>query len=197
MGVAKNPVTKMATLRRVKPLFTQACVKNALFSRHISKARPLLAQWHEDWEVGKKPVTKEEREAAAKKYGLIPEDYEPTTDTSDTSDYPMLPRVGHRSLDPYADWDDPGMKRNFGEPVHRDWEQLTEDRADPAWEYKFTYWKMFGMFCTLVGGLAFLTMALEPYRYQHPRLEKQYPWDDIKRKREYPRITHYTFEPAE
>lgn len=35
------------------------------------------AAWNRDWKPGKYPDTVEEREAAAKKYGMRVEDYEP------------------------------------------------------------------------------------------------------------------------
>lgn len=36
--------------------------------------------WNKDWKPGPYPETEEERKAAAKKYGLLPEDYKPYPD---------------------------------------------------------------------------------------------------------------------
>ncbi|CAG2163376.1 unnamed protein product [Oppiella nova] len=47
--------------------------------------------WIRDWKPGQYPKTQEEREAAAKKYNLIPEDYEPYPEGSGYGDYPKLP----------------------------------------------------------------------------------------------------------
>lgn len=43
-------------------------VKNVLFSR-------LFLDWNKDFAPGPLPQTEEERRAAAKKYGLLPEEY--------------------------------------------------------------------------------------------------------------------------
>lgn len=63
-------------------------------------------------------MTPEEREAAARKYGLRPEDYEVYADDGmGYGDYPKLPIVSGDSKDPYENWDFPELKRNYGEPV--------------------------------------------------------------------------------
>ena len=74
--------------------------------------------WNKDWKPGPYPRTEKERIAAAKKYGMRPEDYQPYPDDGmGYGDYPMLPRVSAEAKDPYACWDVPSIKRNFGEPV--------------------------------------------------------------------------------
>ena len=71
------------------------------------------------WKPGKYPETKEEREAAAKKYNLIPEDYEPIGRDSGLGDYPHIPRLSHQAAArPYwIDYDEPFIRRNYGEPL--------------------------------------------------------------------------------
>jgi len=67
---------------------------------------------------GKYPKTQEEREAAAKKYGLRVEDYEPHPDDGEGyGDYPKLPLKCVEGRDPYEDYDEPTLRRNFNEPV--------------------------------------------------------------------------------
>jgi len=67
---------------------------------------------------GPYPKTPEERAAAAKKYNLRVEDYEPYPDDGEGyGDYPMLPRVSGEGRDPYESYDMPELKRNFNEPV--------------------------------------------------------------------------------
>ena len=74
--------------------------------------------WNKDWKPGPYPRTQEERAAAAKKYGMRVEDYEPYPDDgTGYGDYPKLPRVSTESRDPYEEWDIPEVKRNYGEPV--------------------------------------------------------------------------------
>jgi len=67
---------------------------------------------------GPYPKTPEERAAAAKKYNLRVEDYEPYPDDgTGFGDYPMLPLKSVEGRDPYEDYDMPTLKRNFNEPV--------------------------------------------------------------------------------
>lgn len=64
------------------------------------------------------PQTDAEQAAAARKYGLTPEEYQPYPDDGfGLGDYPKLPAIGDASKSPHENWDIPGMKRNFGEPV--------------------------------------------------------------------------------
>ena len=78
----------------------------------------MLTDWNRDWQPGPYPKTPEERAAAAKKYNLRIEDYEPYPDDgTGHGDYPMLPRVSMEARDPYEVYDCPEWKRNFNEPV--------------------------------------------------------------------------------
>lgn len=101
------------------------------------------------------PKTEEERVAAAKKYNLIPEDYEVNDDTMGYGDYPKLPPVGMDARDPYEDMDYHYRRRNYGETVcsvllipplshmleplqlHVDYDIHTGERNDPneKWPY--------------------------------------------------------------
>jgi NADH dehydrogenase (ubiquinone) 1 beta subcomplex subunit 8 len=84
----------------------------------FSNDMPFFVDWNKDWKPGPYPKTPEERAAAAKKYGLRVEDYEPYPDDGlGYGDYPKLPRVSTESRDPYEEWDIPEIKRNYGEPV--------------------------------------------------------------------------------
>ncbi|TRY86890.1 hypothetical protein DNTS_009015 [Danionella cerebrum] len=66
---------------------------------------------------GPYPKTPEERAAAAKKYNMILEDYEPYPDDGwGNGDYPMLPNRSQHERDPYYEWDNTQMRRNWGEP---------------------------------------------------------------------------------
>ena len=78
----------------------------------------LLADWNHDWQPGPYPTTPAERSAAAKKYGLREEDYEPyPEDGFGYGDYPKLPHVSFDSRSYHDDWDCPSNRRNYGEPV--------------------------------------------------------------------------------
>ena len=74
--------------------------------------------WNKDWKPGPYPKTDAERIAAAKKYGLLPQDYEPYPDDgTGLGDYPKLPMISVDQRDPHYNWDEPDLKRNFGEIV--------------------------------------------------------------------------------
>jgi len=71
-----------------------------------------------DWKPGPKPTTKEEIEAVAKKYNLIPEDYEPYPEDYGLGDYPNIKPIHWAAKDPYDDYDHPYWRRNYGEIVN-------------------------------------------------------------------------------
>ena len=96
-----------------KPLFCKYCEPLPYFTAII-----FSATWNKDWKPGPFPRTQQEREAAAKKYGMRVEDYEPYPDDGmGYGDYPKLQHDSPDSRDGYQDWDIPEYKRNFGEPV--------------------------------------------------------------------------------
>ena len=66
---------------------------------------------------GDYPKTPGERAAAAKKYGLRPDDYEPYPEEEGYGDYPKLPDIGDASKSYYNNYEYPEYKRNYGEPV--------------------------------------------------------------------------------
>ncbi|KAG2463015.1 NDUB8 dehydrogenase, partial [Polypterus senegalus] len=67
---------------------------------------------------GPYPKTPEERAAAAKKYNMRVEDYEPYPDDGmGYGDYPKLPDKSQQERDPWYSWDHPDLRRNWGEPA--------------------------------------------------------------------------------
>ena len=68
-----------------------------------------ISSWNQDWRPGPVPVTPEQKAAAAKKYGLLVEDYEPMPD-GEYGDYPQIVAVGGAAKDPYYNWDDPHVR---------------------------------------------------------------------------------------
>lgn len=87
------------------------------------------SHWNKDWKPGPYPKTQAEREAAAKKYGLSIEEYEPYPDDGmGFGDYPKLPNVSVDRKDPFYPYDYPDCKRNFNEAIHVDADMYSEDR---------------------------------------------------------------------
>merc|ERR1711970_212068 len=74
-----------------------------------------MAAWNKDWKPGPYPVTPEERAAAARKYGLRLDEYEPYPDDGlGYGDYPKLPNVSAEARSPWGNYDSPEHRRNFG-----------------------------------------------------------------------------------
>ena len=74
--------------------------------------------WNKDWKPGPYPRTPRERAAAAKKYNLRVEDYEPyPNDGFGYGDYPKLPHIADEAKSPYEPYDAPHNRRFYGEPV--------------------------------------------------------------------------------
>merc|ERR1712212_883982 len=98
-----------------------------------------MAAWNKDWKPGPYPTTPEERAAAARKYGLRPDEYEPYPDDGiGLGDYPKMTNVATDARDPYRDWDYPEHRRNFGEPVHAEADMYGLDRMDPTSKPRFS-----------------------------------------------------------
>jgi len=131
-------------------------------------------------------------QAAANKYGLKREDYKPYDEKAICShgDYPELPMVESEQRDPYADWDMPEYRRNFGEPLHVDADALVADRWEPNRVYGpgIPRWQMVLTFLGTVGFFTFCQLYFIDSPHFNPVLPKQFPGDGKK---------HYTFEPVD
>ncbi|XP_019644804.1 PREDICTED: NADH dehydrogenase [ubiquinone] 1 beta subcomplex subunit 8, mitochondrial-like [Branchiostoma belcheri] len=129
---------------------------------------------------GPYPQTPEEWAAAAKKYGMRVEDYQPYPDDgTGYGDYPMLPEEGVESKDPWVDWDDKWHRRNFGEAPHIHIDAFTRQRVNPNQKYVVP-WKQ--MVAALLGFLGFNAVMLyfgEQYKHAIPVAPKQYPYNDL------------------
>lgn len=171
-----------------------ASIVKVMISSHFTNFRRAVVHqiirthWNKDWKPGPYPQTPEERAAAAKKYNLSPEEYEPYPDDGmGYGDYPKLPDTSVESRDPYYPWDFPEHKRNFGEPLHVHVDMYGEDRFDVSSKPRFTLAQQVLAFIGVVGGFAVVYYWLDDKRMFRPVLPKQYP---------YKGETHYTFEPA-
>lgn len=67
--------------------------------------------------------------AAAKKYGLMREEYKPIPDDGDgAGDYPHFKKYSVEGRDIHYPWDFPEYRRNYTEMMHEDFNIYTEDR---------------------------------------------------------------------
>jgi NADH dehydrogenase (ubiquinone) 1 beta subcomplex subunit 8 len=115
---------KMAGLVNFAKVATKISNKNSL-----GVIIRTCSHWNKDWKPGPYPTTQAEREAAAKKYGIPIEQYEPYPDDgSGFGDYPKLPDISADRKDPFIPYDYPEAKRNFNEPFHVHTDFYSEDR---------------------------------------------------------------------
>ncbi|KAG0725248.1 NADH dehydrogenase [ubiquinone] 1 beta subcomplex subunit 8, mitochondrial [Chionoecetes opilio] len=191
--------TNRATLTGIRSKFDQL-VKMAKLVRLVQTSRRVqglssviisrsAGHWNKDWKPAPYPVTPEERLAAARKYGLRPDEYRPIPDDGlGAGDYPDVPLVSAESRDPYYPWDHPEHRRDFMEPIHEDFDAHGLDRENASQKLRFsaTYQLLafLGVMTAFVGSF----YLLENYKLHWPLLPKQFPGDGK---------VHFTFEKPE
>ncbi|CAJ1080282.1 NADH dehydrogenase 1 beta subcomplex subunit 8%2C mitochondrial [Astatotilapia calliptera] [Xyrichtys novacula] len=128
---------------------------------------------------GSFPKTPEEKAAAAKKYNMRVEDYEPYPDNGEGfGDYPKLPDKSQQERDPWYQWDHPDLRRNWGEPMHWDFDMYIRNRVDTTpspVQWSSACKQLFGF----IGGALFLLYLGELFPSYHPVGPKQYPYNNL------------------
>ncbi|XP_028825676.1 NADH dehydrogenase [ubiquinone] 1 beta subcomplex subunit 8, mitochondrial [Denticeps clupeoides] len=128
---------------------------------------------------GPYPKTPEERAAAAKKYNMRVEDYEPYPDDGQGfGDYPKLPNRAQQERDPWYQWDHPDLRRNWGEPIHWDFDMYIRNRVDTSpsvvdWNTMCKYLLGF------VGVMLALFYLGDKFPAYQPVAPKQYPYNNL------------------
>ncbi|XP_035517072.1 NADH dehydrogenase [ubiquinone] 1 beta subcomplex subunit 8, mitochondrial [Morone saxatilis] len=128
---------------------------------------------------GPYPKTPEERAAAAKKYNMRVEDYEPFPDNGEGyGDYPKLPDRSQHERDPWYKWDHPDLRRNWGEPMHWDFDMYIRNRVDTSptvvpWPKMCKY--LFGY----IGFMLLMFYLGEKFPSYQPVAPKQYPYSNL------------------
>ncbi|XP_053496425.1 NADH dehydrogenase [ubiquinone] 1 beta subcomplex subunit 8, mitochondrial [Ictalurus furcatus] len=128
---------------------------------------------------GPYPRTAEERAAAAKKYNLRLEDYQPHPDDGHGyGDYPVLPDRSQHERDPWYQWDHPDLRRNWGEPIHYDFDMYIRNRVDTSpspvdWSTMCKRFFGFFTFMMVMFGLGEVFPAYQPVA------PKQYPYNNL------------------
>ncbi|KAG5881865.1 hypothetical protein JTB14_022450 [Gonioctena quinquepunctata] len=142
--------------------------------------------WNKDYKPLPYPQTKAEREAAAEKYQLPVEEYQPYPDNGQgLGDYPKLPMISADSKDPFYPWDSPELKRNFSETLHADFDMIREDRYDSSAKLRLPMWVLWAQFLGVMFGTFALYALLENVKMFPATTPPQYPNQEKK---------HYTFE---
>ncbi|XP_054277807.1 NADH dehydrogenase [ubiquinone] 1 beta subcomplex subunit 8, mitochondrial [Macrosteles quadrilineatus] len=108
----------------IKGSILKSKLPNVLFAY----SRRGIAAWNKDFMPGPYPKTPEEKAAAAKKYGLLPEEY--YADPEGKGDYPVLPNISGATKSDVYNWDHPHLKKDFNETMHLDANIISEDRLD-------------------------------------------------------------------
>ncbi|KAL8186636.1 UNVERIFIED_CONTAM: NADH dehydrogenase 1 beta subcomplex subunit 8 ndufb8 [Gekko kuhli] len=125
------------------------------------------------------PRTPEERAAAARKYNLRLEDYEPFPDDGmGYGDYPKLPDRSQQERDPYYSWDQRDLRRNHGEPLHWDFDMFLRTRVDTT-PTVLPWHTMRNCLLGFVGFMLFMFGLGELYPSYQPVGPKQYPYNDL------------------
>ncbi|XP_037761168.1 NADH dehydrogenase [ubiquinone] 1 beta subcomplex subunit 8, mitochondrial isoform X1 [Chelonia mydas] len=128
---------------------------------------------------GPYPKTPEERAAAAKKYNMRVEDYEPHPDDGmGYGDYPKLPDRSHHERDPWYQWDYPGLRQNWGEPMHWHFDMFLRTRVDTS-PTVVPWHTMRNQFFFFIGFMLFMFWLGEMYPSYMPVGPKQYPYNNL------------------
>ncbi|XP_796479.1 NADH dehydrogenase [ubiquinone] 1 beta subcomplex subunit 8, mitochondrial [Strongylocentrotus purpuratus] len=130
---------------------------------------------------GPYPETPEERAAAAKKYGMRVEDYEPYADDGwGWGDYPKLKKQHADDRDPHGDWDFPEDRRNWGEVMHIEQDLFVRQRPNAYKQNrKIPLWKQSMILGGILTTLATLGILGNKYKYFVPVGPKQYPFNNL------------------
>merc|ERR1719435_623128 len=151
------------------------------------------APWNYMWKPGRFPEDLDERKAAAKKYGMLLEDYSPYEDPDRmTGDYPCLPIEPAAEKNGLYEWDDPAYRRNYGEPLQEEWSMYQETRLTPNSYKRYSMGTMFACQAAAVTTIIFLWF-LTNGEYGIPKLTQ--PVLDLQLVTD--KETHYTFEVPE
>ncbi|CAH6951428.1 NADH dehydrogenase [ubiquinone] 1 beta subcomplex subunit 8, mitochondrial [Phodopus roborovskii] len=128
---------------------------------------------------GPYPRTPEERAAAAKKYNMRVEDYQPYPDDGmGHGDYPKLPDRSQQERDPWYEWDYPDLRLNWGETMHWDLDMYIRNRVDTS--PTPVSWNV--MCKQLLGFVAFMALMFwvgETFPSYQPVGPKQYPYNNL------------------
>jgi len=161
--------------------------------RTINRGMASPAPWNYLWKPAPYPVDDDARAAAAKKYGMLIEDYKPYEDRDVLAgDYPCLPAEPMAERNALYNWDHPEYRRNYGEPLQEEWWKYHDTRVSPNTNLRYTRPQMYACQLAALVGLLVLykltdgSMGIPMFTQQ--RLDIQ-----LGNKGE----THYTFDVPE
>ncbi|KAL3051603.1 hypothetical protein OYC64_001776 [Pagothenia borchgrevinki] len=125
------------------------------------------------------PLTPEAKAAAAKKYNMRVDDYKPYPDQGEGyGDYPKLPDTSQQERDPWYQWDHPDLRRNWGEPMHWNFDIFTRNRVDTS-PTVVSWSTMCKQLFGFIGFMLFMFYLGEKYPAYQPVAPKQYPYNNL------------------
>ncbi|KAJ3607454.1 hypothetical protein NHX12_024505 [Muraenolepis orangiensis] len=128
---------------------------------------------------GAYPKTPQEMAAAAKKYSIRLEDYKPMPDHGEGfGDYPQLPNKSQHERDPTYQWDHMDLRRNWGEPMHWDFDMYIRNRVDTsptATSWNSMCKQLFGF----LGFMMFMFYLGHKFPAYQPVGPKQLPYNNL------------------
>lgn len=101
-------------------------------------------------------------------------------------DYPKLPMIAAESRDPYALYDNPEYKRNFGEPMHVDVDMIGEDRWNYNQRLPMNIYAMLAVYVGFMSTCALLYWIGEEVRFAPVKMMPKHMLYDGKK--------HYSFD---
>uniref|UniRef100_A0A8C8W0R3 NADH dehydrogenase [ubiquinone] 1 beta subcomplex subunit 8, mitochondrial n=1 Tax=Peromyscus maniculatus bairdii TaxID=230844 RepID=A0A8C8W0R3_PERMB len=128
---------------------------------------------------GQYPRTPEERAAAAKKYNMRVEDYEPyPNEGMGYGDYQKLPDRSQLERDPWYEWDHSELRLNWGEAMHWNLDMSIRNRVDTSptpvsWDVIREH--LFGF----VPFMVFMFWVGETFPSYQPVGPKRYPYNNL------------------
>jgi len=175
-----------------KSLASRASATARLWSPAVA-SRMTASHWNKDWKPAPYPKTEADKVAAAKKYGMIREDYEPFPDDGNGwGDYPMLPVKSHYVRDPFYPWDYPEFRRDHQEPLHMENDIYGFDRIDHGRIWNPPMPLQVAIFIGFFGGFALFIYLTNYYQHFMPEYEKE--WGRPQRDGR-PKPEHFSFDP--
>ncbi|XP_015266757.1 PREDICTED: NADH dehydrogenase [ubiquinone] 1 beta subcomplex subunit 8, mitochondrial [Gekko japonicus] len=111
-------------------------------------------------------------------------------------DYPKLPDRSQQERDPYYSWDHSNLRRNYGEPLHWDFDMFLRTRVDTT-PTVLPWHTMRNYFLGFVGFMFFMFGLGAMYPSYQPVGPKQYPYSNLYLEtsgdpnQEVPEVKHY------
>ncbi|XP_037547039.1 NADH dehydrogenase [ubiquinone] 1 beta subcomplex subunit 8, mitochondrial [Nematolebias whitei] len=157
---------------------TLAKGKGSGLSALLSGSRA-ASELSKDMLPGPFPKTPVEKAAAAKKYNMTIEDYKPFPDHGEGyGDYPKLPDKSQHEKDPWYQWDDPYLRRNWGEPMHWDFDMYCRTHVDTT-PSPVPWSSMCKQLFGFIGLMLVMFYFGEKFPCYQPVAPKQYPYNNL------------------